>query len=449
MGLSPKQTTVAKPVEIKGVGLFSGRPVAVRLLPAAADAGVVFVRTDLSGTPRVAARTDRLGFIERRTTLHSEGVEIHTIEHVLACCTGLGIDNLLVEMSAAELPVGDGSALTFAKPLWEAGLTELDRPRRHFRVDAPVTVEEGVARLDVLPGSGPELSIHYTLEYPETSGPLSRQQVAFRVTPEVFLKEIAPARTFCLESEAAEMKARGLGAGASYDNTLIIGPRGPIGNTYRFPDEPARHKVLDLLGDLALLGRSLRGEIRGVRSGHSLNARLVEVLSRAMNAKDRQTEALKLDISEIMEILPHRYPFLLVDRVLELEDNVRAVGVKNVSMNEHFFQGHFPGRPIMPGVLQIEAMAQLACVLLRGKLRGTKRLAVLMGLDDVVFRKPVVPGDQLLLEAQAIRVKTRTGQVKCLASVDGQVVAEAVIKFMLVDFDEHERAGNDNDGRGD
>ncbi len=280
MGLSPKQTTVRKPVEIKGVGLFSGRRVAVRLLPAPADSGVTFVRTDLPGIPRVPARTDRLGFIERRTTLHSDGVEIHTIEHVLACCTGLGIDNLVVEMSAAELPVGDGSALTFAKPLREVGLVELDRPRRHFRVDSAITVEDGPARLDVLPGTGSDLSIHYTLEYPDTSGPLGRQQVAFRVTPEVFLEQIAPARTFCLEAEAAEMKAKGVGAGATYENTLIIGPRGPIGNAYRFPDEPARHKVLDLLGDLALLGRSLRGEIRCVRSGHSLNARLVEVLSR-------------------------------------------------------------------------------------------------------------------------------------------------------------------------
>ncbi len=438
MNLRAKQTTVRKPVEVKGVGLFTGRPVTVCLKPAPADTGIVFVRTDLAGSPRIPAGSGYLGSVERRTALKANEAEVHTVEHVLACATGLGIDNMIVEMSEGELPVGDGSALTFATPLSEAGLTTLDRYRRYFRLTTPVAVEDGRARIEVTPGAAPELTIHYTLDY--EGPPLGRQQVSFRVTPEVFLKEIAPARTFCLETEAAAMQARGLGVGASYDNTLVIGANGPIGNAYRFADEPARHKVLDLMGDLALLGRSLLGDVRAARSGHALNARLVEALSRNMGDKDQQADLVKLDIRDIMQILPHRYPFLLVDRVIELEDGVRAVGIKNVSMNEHFFQGHFPGRPIMPGVLQIEAMAQLSCVLLRGRLQGTNQLAVLMGLDDVVFRRQVVPGDQLVLEAVAVRIKSRAGQVKCRATVDGQLAAEAVIKFMLVDFDEPVRS---------
>jgi len=432
--LSPPQTTIAKPIEIRGVGLFSGRPVAVTLLPAESDTGVTFIRTDLPGSPEVPVRCDSLGALERRTTLQSGEMIVQTVEHVLACCGGLGIDNLRVEISDAELPVGDGSALPFAEPMWEAGVRNLDRSRRYFRVSEPLVEQNGQARLEVLPGVGPDLTISYELDYGEP--PLGHQEVSFRIKPEVFLKEIAPARTFCPEVEALDMQQRGLGSGANYENTLIIGPDGPIQNAYRFPDEPARHKVLDLLGDLALLGRRLRGEIRAVRSGHALNARLVQELSRLMSEQDRKGDT-QLDIREIMDILPHRYPFLLVDRVVELDGYERAVGIKNVTVNEHFFQGHFPGRPMMPGVLQIEAMAQLAGVLLRQKLRGENKLAVLIGIDGVRFPRPVVPGDQLLLEAVALRVKTRSGQVKCRASVDGKTACEAVIKFLIVDFDEN------------
>jgi UDP-3-O-[3-hydroxymyristoyl] N-acetylglucosamine deacetylase/3-hydroxyacyl-[acyl-carrier-protein] dehydratase len=430
---STPQTTTARAIEIRGRGLFSGHPVTVRLLPAGPDTGIVFVRTSLPGRPTVPVTCDRLGPIDRRTTLQADGVVIQTVEHVLACCTGLGVDNLIVEMSEAELPVGDGSALQFAEPMWEAGLTQLDCPRRYFRVEDVLVLQDGQAYMEVRPGVGPELWIGYTLDYDEEQ--LGRQEASFRITPEVFLKEIAPARTFCLQVEAVEMQARGLGAGATYENTLIIGPDGPIQNEYRFLNEPARHKVLDLLGDLALLGRRLRGEIHAVRSGHSLNARLLKELSRLMGEQDRKQQT-KLDIRDIMEILPHRYPFLLVDRVIELEGSERAVGIKNVTMNEHFFQGHFPGRPIMPGVLQIEAMAQLAGMLLRRHLKEKKKIAMLMGIDGVRFPRPVVPGDQLVLEAEAVRLKSRTGQVKCRASVNGRTAAEALIKFIIVDFDE-------------
>jgi UDP-3-O-[3-hydroxymyristoyl] N-acetylglucosamine deacetylase/3-hydroxyacyl-[acyl-carrier-protein] dehydratase len=288
------------------------------------------------------------------------------------------------------------------------------------------------------------MTVEYVLDY--GGPPLGSSRVSFAITPEVFLKEIAPARTFCLEAEARALQARGLGGGATYDNSLIIGPDGPIGNRYRFADEPARHKVLDLLGDLALLGAALVGNLRAVRSGHALNAKLVKELRRQM--AENGNSDVKLDIREIMRILPHRYPFLLVDRVIEIQGYERAVGIKNCTMNEHFFQGHFPGRPMMPGVLQIEAMAQLAGVLLLRKLNDEKKLAVLAGIDGVRFRRSVVPGDQLVLEAVAVRVKTRTGQVKCKGTVDGKPVCEALITFVLVDFDESQSNGAAEPGAG-
>ncbi len=436
MSLSTPQTTIGKRVEIRGVGLFSGREVAVELVPAKVDTGVVFVRTDLPGRPQIPALCECFGPIDRRTTLQSGEVGIHTVEHLLACCNGLGVDNLDVEISEEELPVGDGSALIFANAMWDAGVVELDSPRKHFRVEEPLVLQDGDARLEVHPGVGQELSIRYALDY--DGPPLGRQEVSFKIQPEVFLEQIAPARSFCLEVEASEMQSRGLGVGATYENTLVIGPDGPIQNEFRFPDEAARHKVLDLLGDLMLLGRRLRGSIRAERSGHSLNTKLVEELGKKMTEQDQKCD-VTLDIREIMEILPHRYPFLLVDRVIELEGYERVVGIKNVTFNEHFFQGHFPGRPIMPGVLQIEAMAQLAGVLLRRKLKEEGKLAVLMGLDDVRFLRPVGPGDQLVMEAVAERVRSRTGQVRCCASVDGETVSEAVIKFMLVDFDKDDK----------
>ena len=437
------QTTIAGSVEVKGVGLFSGRPVTVTFRPSRADTGIVFVRSDLPGTPAVPATCANLGPIERRTTLETRGVSVCTVEHVLACCTSLGLDNVLVEMSDAELPVGDGSAMCFARPVHDAGLVSLDRPRKVFRLTRSIVVEEGEARLEAHPSQGPGLSVRYVLDY--GGPPLGRQEVSFQVDPDVFLAEIAPARSFCLESEVIELKAGGLGAGATYENTLVIGSSGPVDNAYRFPDEPARHKVLDLLGDLALLGRPLVADVRAFRSGHSLNTRLVKELCGQMNRQEKNGD-VKLDIREIMKILPHRYPFLLVDRVIELKGFERAVGIKNVTMNEHFFQGHFPGRPMMPGVLQIEAMAQLAGVLLLRKLQAERKLAVLMGIEGVRFRRQVVPGDTLLLEAVAVRVRSRSGQVQCRASVDGQTACEALIKFMLVDFDEKSPAEADDEG---
>jgi UDP-3-O-[3-hydroxymyristoyl] N-acetylglucosamine deacetylase/3-hydroxyacyl-[acyl-carrier-protein] dehydratase len=253
-----------------------------------------------------------------------------------------------------------------------------------------------------------------------------------------FINEIAPARTFVLEHEAQQLRAAGLGLHLSYQDILVIGEQGPIDNPYRFPDECVRHKILDLVGDLMLLGAPVCGRIYARRSGHSLNHELVRRLIEQRDAEqlqERLSTPPRLDIRHVQRILPHRYPMLLVDRVIEIDGDRRAVGIKNVTINEPFFHGHYPRQPIMPGVLIIEALAQLGGLLLSRNLEHTGKVAVLLSLDRVKFRRPVTPGDQLLLEAENVRVKSRIGQVFCRAHVAGDLVAEASIRFMLVDAD--------------
>jgi UDP-3-O-[3-hydroxymyristoyl] N-acetylglucosamine deacetylase/3-hydroxyacyl-[acyl-carrier-protein] dehydratase len=254
--------------------------------------------------------------------------------------------------------------------------------------------------------------------------------------PDDFVSQLAPARTFVFKHEADELRARGLGSHLSPKELLVIAEDGPIENSFRFADECARHKVLDLLGDLYLVGRPIRGRIFAHKSGHSLNHMLAKRLLEQEEATDRASLVKRdavLDIRRIQRILPHRYPMLLVDRVLEVEGDHRAVGVKNVTFNDIFFQGHYPGQPIMPGVLIVEALAQLGGILLSQKLEHTGKLAVLLSMDKVKMRHPVTPGDQLILEAVTVRVKSRTGHVRCKAFVGEKLACEADIKFMLVD----------------
>ncbi|MBV8781060.1 MAG: 3-hydroxyacyl-ACP dehydratase FabZ, partial [Phycisphaerae bacterium] len=259
---------------------------------------------------------------------------------------------------------------------------------------------------------------------------------SFHVGDDDFLTQLAPARTFAMEQEARDMQARGLGTHLSPKDVLVISRDGPIDNQFRFPNECARHKVLDLLGDLYLVGRPLRGRLIAHKSGHELNHQLARKLLEQSGMSMRETllhREAALDIRRIQRILPHRYPMLLVDRVLEIDGDTKATGIKNVTFNDIFFQGHYPGTPIMPGVLIVEAMAQLGGILLSQKLEHTGKLAVLLSMDKVKMRHPVTPGDQLLLEAVAVRVKSRTGHVRCKAFVQDKLAAEADIKFMLVD----------------
>ncbi len=429
------QKTIKSEGRISGKGLFGGKDANVVFRPGPADSGIVFVRTDVPEPVRISAVAANIAERSRRTTLKKGSVSIETVEHCLAAVNALEIDNLIIEIAGPELPAPDCSSAEYVKILKRSGLLEQQAKRREFVIREPVSITAGDASIYALPYADDELNITYDLDYAGHTG-IGRQIFSCRVTPDGFEKHLASARTFLLEVEAKQFQARGLGTHLRPRDILVINSDGPIKTSFRFPNECARHKIVDLIGDLALVGRAVKGRVVAYRSGHSLNQQLVRKLYEAVQKQERMqkfgTDAL-LDIRQITRILPHRYPFLLVDKVVEVEGDTRIKGIKNVSFNEHFFQGHFPGTPIMPGVLIVEAMAQVSGLLFAQKLEHTGKLAVLLGMDGVKLRKPVVPGDQLILIAETVKLRKRTAQCRCKAMVGETIVAQAQIKFMLVD----------------
>lgn len=427
------QRTLKGPITFAGPGLFTGTQASMVVEPAEAGSGLAFVRTDLPGQPRIEVSPDNVTNKVRRTALAVGTAEVETVEHLLSALYGLGVDNALIKIDASEIPHADGSAKTWVEMLSAAGFDDQQEPRRLVTLKEPVAVSDRDAHLVAFPNDG-GLTISYSLNYPGTA--IGAQDYTLAVDEESFAREIAPARTFCLESEAEALRKQGLGSGGTTSNTLVVGPNGPIDNTLRFPDEYVRHKILDLIGDLSMLGGSLRAKVIAVGSGHGTNAQLVRRIQEAGagpgTTRARRDGAL-LDIRQIEKTLPHRYPFLLIDRVIEMDGYKRAVGIKNVTYNEPFFQGHFPGTPIMPGVLQIEAMAQLAGALLMRRADTEARLAALIALDGVRLRKNVTPGDQLRIEVETLRLKGSTAEIFGRAMVDGQVACEANMKFILMD----------------
>ncbi|MFV1959708.1 MAG: 3-hydroxyacyl-ACP dehydratase FabZ, partial [Planctomycetota bacterium] len=343
------------------------------------------------------------------------------------------IDNLVVRLSGAECPGMDGSAAPFADLLDSLEAVDQDAPRPEIGVKETLAVGVGPDAALVAMPSEHGMEVSYTLDYWDNW--LGRQHFGLAVTADRFRAEVAPARTFCLDSEAEALRAAGLGKGATYENTLVVGEDGVIENEPRWPDEFARHKVLDLLGDLFLVGADLQGHVHAYRTGHAANLSLVRALrsgeSGALMRREAPLPSPAMLQGQIRRILPHRYPFLLVDRVLSVEGFKRAVGLKNVTMNEPFFQGHYPEEPIMPGVLIIEAMAQLAGLLLLRKLELTGKVPVLLSIDRVKFRRAVVPGDQLRLEAETLRLSGSRGRVQCRSYVGDKLVAESRLNFAM------------------
>jgi UDP-3-O-[3-hydroxymyristoyl] N-acetylglucosamine deacetylase/3-hydroxyacyl-[acyl-carrier-protein] dehydratase len=429
------QRTIRTSETVEGAGLFGGAPCRLRFCPAPEDTGIVFVRTDTVTPVEIPASIDYLVERPHRTTsLARDNVMVETIEHVMAAARGLGIDNLRIELDADEAPSPDASARPFVEALQRAGIEEQDLEREVYLLDEPVVVSEGDTMLAALPGPVDCVEFLYDLEYECPA--IGRQVLSFRLGKEDFSATLASARTFLLASEAAQFQALGLGKHLTARDVLVMRDDGPVDNELRFPDEHVRHKLVDLIGDLGLLAQTFCGRVVAYRSGHEMNHELVRRLAQAIAAKD-QAGALTgepvMDIRKIMRLLPHRYPFLMIDRILSIEGDTRAVGIKNVSINEPFFQGHYPSLPIMPGVMILEALAQLSGVLLSRRLEHTGKVAVLLSMDRVKMRRPVRPGDQLILEAEALHARTRTGHCKCVARVGDDVAAEAEIKFMLVD----------------
>lgn len=431
------QKTIKKPVMLEGRGLFTGEPCRMRFLPASPDSGICFICSgpDNEEIGHVYADISNVTKRARRTSLTDGPASVETTEHVLSAVWGLGIDNLLIEISGCETPSLDGSAKPFVDALMDAGLEEQPSEKKVFIVREPISVSNGDATLAVLPGTSEYLDIVYDLDYGDGQA-IGRQVKAFRLGSEDYAREIAPSRTFLLKTEAEMFRAQGMGKHLSERDLVVVDENGkPIGNELRFEDEPVRHKICDLIGDLALLGYHLRGRVVGYKSGHELNQELVRKLIETIENQDVESGVSEpiMDIRKIMRLLPHRYPFLMVDRLIEISGDRKAVGIKNVTINEPFFQGHYPGQPIMPGVMILEALAQLSGILLSRRLEHTGKVAMLLSMDRVKMRRPVRPGDQLILEAEAVHVRSRTGHCRCEAKVDGEVAAEAEIKFMLVD----------------
>ncbi|MBI5835807.1 MAG: bifunctional UDP-3-O-[3-hydroxymyristoyl] N-acetylglucosamine deacetylase/3-hydroxyacyl-ACP dehydratase [Candidatus Eisenbacteria bacterium] len=440
--MSDAQRTLQAPIAYSGTGLHTGRPGNVRLVPAEADTGIRFVRVDQPGRPEVRVSPENAVYDAargRRTILGAGGVEVHTVEHLLAALAGMGVDNLVVEVDALELPEPrDGSALPIVELIRKAGLVEQAAPRRYFHVDRPVVHSAGPVQLLATPHDGLRLS--FTIVYDDEL--VGTQHATFDVDPETFAREIAPARTFVLDRDVEGLRAQGLIQGGRLDNGVVVRDGKVINpEPLRFRDEFVRHKVLDFLGDLFLMGRPMRGHFTAIRSGHESNVAFVRLLAAQAeeSARTNGTSAAAsrkpaYDIQQIMDVMPHRYPFLLVDRILELEAGKRVVGIKNVTMNEPFFQGHFPGRPVMPGVLVIEAMAQCGGFMFLNTVADPGgKLMFFMGIDNARFRRQVLPGDTLRIEVEMVRLKVRMCKVHAKAFVDGELAAEADLLSGIAD----------------
>ena len=419
--------TIVRPSAVRGVGLHLGVACTLEFQPAQTGSGIRFLRRDVAGALPIPALALHAVLTERRTQLGQEPNAVHTVEHVLAAVAALGIDDLLISLDGPEPPIMDGSSGPFFDALRRAGIADHPGFLRTARVATPVRFEDGDSVYEAFPGKPGVLDLEVGIDFPHPL--IGAQHFTCRVTEDSFGKELAAARTFGFLAEVEMLRGKGLIKGASTQNAVVLDAISVVENTLRSPDEFVRHKMMDCVGDLALAGVRIEGRIVAHRPSHSGTVQFVRALLDSL-----VVETQVIGIEEIMQVLPHRYPFLLVDRVLEIEPQKRIVGIKNVTINEPFFQGHFPGHPIMPGVLIVEAMAQVGGMLLMGAVPDPDRKVVYFtSLNNVKWRKPVKPGDQLRFELEMLQIRGMMCRMQGVAKVDGEVVCEAEMSAMVRD----------------
>jgi UDP-3-O-[3-hydroxymyristoyl] N-acetylglucosamine deacetylase/3-hydroxyacyl-[acyl-carrier-protein] dehydratase len=441
-----KQRTLAREVSIKGSALHTGDAVTLTLKPAPVDHGFVFRRIDLNGAPELRPRIDQVTDLVRATTIQSGHAKIHTVEHVLSALHGCGIDNVTIEMDASEPPILDGSAKPFVDLIMQGEPMEQEKDREYFTLDAAVSVTRGQSSIIALPAD--ELRISCTSA--DDRG-IHTQHLSLSIDPDAYMTQIAAARTFTIYEDIEELLKLGKIKGGSLDCAVVIkGDKIISKEGLRFKDEFVRHKILDIIGDITLLGLPLKAHIIATRPGHAINAELTKALAAKLEERRKGPkkkprsatllpEETALDIRRILDALPHRYPFVMIDRVVEFVGDDALVAIKNVSINEPYFQGHFPGNPVMPGVLQIEAMAQAAGILMLKRASAEGKTTLFMSADKVKFRKPVRPGDQLIINAKLTKTrgnKLASAEITC--TVDGKVVSSGELMFAIVDESEME-----------
>ena len=441
-----KHRTILREVSIKGKSLHTGEEVHLTLKPAPENTGVIFRRIDLFGKPELKPLIDLVDDLVRSTTIADGHAKVHTIEHVLSALSGCGVDNVVIEMDASEPPILDGSAKHFVNLIQEAEPVEQDAEREYFTLDEPISVTRGSSSIIALPHDG----FRITCTSADDRG-IHTQHLSLDIDPETYVAQIAPARMFTIYEDIEELLKLGKIKGGSLDSAIVIkGDKIVSKEPLRFKDEFVRHKMLDIIGDVTLVGMPIKAHIVGVRPGHALNAELSKVLRKKLLEKvkgaKKKSDSKKapamveasetaMDIRRVLDILPHRYPFVMIDRVVELVSEDELVALKNVTINEPYFQGHYPGRPVMPGVLQVEAMAQAAGVLLLRKLPVEEnKIAFFMSVDKVKFRQAVEPGDSIEIRVKLIKIRgnkiaTATGE----CTVGGKIVSSAELMFMLAD----------------
>ncbi len=440
------QQTLRESTSFAGVGLHSGNRVEMTFLPAPPNSGIRFRRVDLEGQPEIEARIDNVSTTQRSTSLSKGNAKILTVEHVLAAFAGRGIDNAMVELDANEPPIGDGSARAYVKMIHEAGVTPQDEPREVFRVSTPISFQKDETNISVFPHDG----LKITCTSADAKGRFT-QFYSLEVTPESWEHDLADARTFCFFEEIEYLIKNGLIKGGSLENAVVIRDDAILTTEpLRYPEEFVRHKMLDIIGDLSLVGCPIGGHVVAVKPSHFANCEVARQIAQQWRKPMEAAQSFSpppppaqaqgesvviqdgevLDTDRLMKILPHRYPFMMVDKIIKIDGN-KITGIKNVTINEPYFQGHFPNQPIMPGVLQLEAIAQVAGVMMLRQAENFGKLAYFMSAESVRWRKPVRPGDTLVIEVELIKSRGKIGKAKGICQVNGETVSEAEVTFML------------------